>query len=210
MKKNLVILIIILSTFNLQSQEVFPFFSDSDDIEVLLRNSGTYKSMEVQVENTSSNELKVVFPEGGVFINSSTSQQDLVVLFYDEFNLSPGESKMRSVYTACMDPAKSSPSGNTRWSLGYDKKVGDLIRGYHSNRPIVEMMTGSEHHDTFEERHNFLQMTVWVYYNADKRHILNFATRYVFDGNAEEAQEFVDVFYPMAVIFINLYKTFPE
>ena len=35
-------------------------------------------------------------------------------------------------------------------------------------------MTGAEHHNTFEKRHNFLQMSVWVYYNADKKFFQDF------------------------------------
>ena len=86
-------------------------------------------------------------------------------------------------------------------------KVGDLILYYHQNRAIVELMTGAEHHDTFEKRHNFLQMCVWIYYNAEKQQILNFATKYMFNGNKDQAKIFVDSFYPLAVSFINLYKS---
>ena len=208
MKSFFTSLIIIFSTFTLFCQETIPFFSNSDKILISLNNSGSYKSMTVEVENKSSAEMKIIFPEGGVFINSSSSHQNLAILFYDECILSPGETKSMTIYTACMDPAKQGPSSTSDWTLNYDNKLGDLIRGYHKNRPMVEMMTGSENHDTFNERHNFLQMCVWVYFNADKQQILNFATKYVFDGNSQQAKEFVDVFYPMAVIFINLYKTF--
>jgi hypothetical protein len=50
-------------------------------------------------------------------------------------------------------------------------------------------------------------MCVWVYYNADKKQILDFATKYIFDGNKEEATLFVDAFYPLAVTFIEIYKS---
>ena len=50
-------------------------------------------------------------------------------------------------------------------------------------------------------------MCVWIYYDADKKQILDFATKYMFDGNKNQAQLFVDSFYPLAVSFINLYKS---
>ena len=50
-------------------------------------------------------------------------------------------------------------------------------------------------------------MCVWIYYNAEKQQILNFATKYMFNGNKDQAKIFVDSFYPLAVSFINLYKS---
>ena len=208
MRKILTTLLIALISIGVKSQVVLPFFSNSDDIEVSVSNSGTYKNMSVEVSNNTSDDMKILFPEGSVFINSTSTQQNLVIVFPEEFELSAGESKRIIVYTACMDPSKSAPSSSRNWTLSYEKKVGDLIRGYHDNRSMVEMMTGAEHHNTFDKRHNFLQMSVWVYYNADKQQILNFATQYMFDGNRQQASAFVDVFYPMAVLFINLYKSF--
>ena len=42
---------------------------------------------------------------------------------------------------------------------------------------MIEMLTEKEYHTTFEKRHNFLQMCVWVYYDAEKDQIVDFATK---------------------------------
>jgi uncharacterized protein YlbG (UPF0298 family) len=90
------------------------------------------------------------------------------------------ESEEIVIGTACANPKRKIPSKRrTTWVYDYDAKVGDLIRYYHQNRGFIELMTGSEHHDSFDKRHNFLQMCVWVYYNADKNQILDFATKYL-------------------------------
>ena len=92
------------------------------------------------------------------------------------------------------------------------------LRNECNNRAIADMEVFLKEHSngvvifdsvnsTFDKRHNFLQMCVWVYYNADKKQILDFATKYLFDGNKEQATLFVDVFYPMSVTFINIYKS---
>mgnify|MGYP006133537093 FL=1 len=207
--KNILILISLISSINLFSQTEGEFYNivDYPDVDISAISNGTYKSINVTVSNFTNESLKVSFPEGGVFINKSDQEQNLLVLFYDYLTIEANKTKIILIGTACANPKKKVPSkGRTNWTYSYDKKVGDLIRYYNNNRPFVEILTGPEYHDTQPKRHNFLQMCVWVYYNADKEQILNFATKYIFDNDKEKAREFVDVFYPLAATFINLYK----
>jgi len=202
-------LLTFLSIANLFAQDDKPFFNLNVDsqIDITATSEGTYKIINVEVSNFGSEAVNVVFPEGGIFVNLDSTEQNLVILFYDKLSIGAGESEEIVIGTACANPKRKIPSKRrTTWVYDYDSKVGDLIRYYHQNRGLIEMMTGSEHHDSFEKRHNFLQMCVWVYYNAEKKQILDFATKYLFDGDKEKAKLFVDVFYPLAVTFINIYK----
>ena len=170
-------------------------------------NYGDFKSMHVKISNFSKNSINVHFPPGGIFINKENTEQNLMILFYEKYSLNSGETKEVKISTACIDPKKKAPrKGRDNWDYSYDKKVGDLIYYYHQNRSLVELATGSEYHDTKEKRHNFLQMCIWVYYNAEKKQIIDFATKYIFNGDKQLAISFVDVFYPLAVSFINIYK----
>jgi hypothetical protein len=196
-----------LSVFSQQDKAFFELNQDSQ-IDITATSEGTYKTIKVKVSNFGSETMNVHFPEGGVFVNLDETEQNLVVLFYEKLVVAAGQTEEVVIATACANPKRKVPTKNrTTWKYDYDKKVGDLIRYYNENRGMVEMMTGAEHHDTFEKRHNFLQMCVWIYYNADKKQILDFATKYMFEGNREQATLFVEAFYPMAVSFINIYKS---
>ena len=207
--KTKLFLLAFLSIFNLFAQDDKPFFNLNVDsqIDITATSQGTYKIINVEVSNFGSETVNVIFPEGGIFVNLDSTEQNLVILFYDKLSIGAGKSEEIVIGTACANPKRKIPSKRrTTWVYDYDAKVGDLIRYYHQNRGFIELMTGSEHHDSFDKRHNFLQMCVWVYYNADKKQILDFATKYLFDGDKEQAKLFVDVFYPLAVTFINIYK----
>jgi hypothetical protein len=196
-----------LSVFSQQDKAFFELNQDSQ-IDITATSDGTYKTIKVKVSNFGSETINVHFLEGGVFVNLDETEQNLVVLFYEKLVVAAGQTEEVVIATACANPKRKVPTKNrTTWKYDYDKKVGDLIRYYNENRGMVEMMTGAEHHDTFEKRHNFLQMCVWIYYNADKKQILDFATKYMFEGNREQATLFVEAFYPMAVSFINIYKS---
>ena len=208
--KTLLLVFAIFSIVNLSAQEDKAFFNLNLDsqIDVRSKSSGNYKIITVEVSNFGSATMTVHFPEGGIFVNLDSTEQNLMVLFYDKLVVAPGKTEEIVIGTACINPKRKAPKkGRTTWLYDYDKKVGDLIGFYHENRGLVELATGKEHHDSFEKRHNFLQMCVWVYYDADKKQIIDFATKYLFDGNRQSAIQFVDAFYPLAVTFINIYKS---
>ena len=193
------------------AQNSYPFYKISDESDILISataNSG-YKYITVKITNNTNEEILVKFPSGGFFNNSINSEQDLVNLFEKTLEVPSNGVNLITLSTACADPKKAAPrTGRTNWSFGFDQKIGILLEKYHSNRSVVELMTGVENHSSSQKRHNFLQMFVWVYYNADKKSILNFATKYIFDGDRRAAEIFVDIYYPIAKLFIENYKRF--
>lgn len=193
------------------TQNSYPFYNLEDESDIFINaitNTG-YKNITVNITNNSDEEILVRFPSGGFFNNSSESEQDLVNLFKKTLDVPANSFNTIILSTACANPKKSAPRvGRTDWSYSYDQKIGLLLENYHSNKSMVELMTGPKNHSTSQKRHNFLQMFVWVYYNADKKHILDFATKYIFDGNRRSAEIFVDVYYPIAKLFIENYKRF--
>ena len=204
---HLMIALISLTAFS-QDNEAFYKLNNNSQIDIIATSSGSYKVIKVEISNFSSESVNVYFPPGGIFVNLDSTEQNLVLLFNKKVLIEAGKYKEISIGTACANPKRKVPRKNRRnWKFSYDQKVGGLINYYHENRPFVEMVTGSEHHNTFDKRHNFLQMCVWIYYNADKKHILDFATRYLFDGDKNQASLYIDVFYPIAVTFINIYKS---
>ena len=195
------ILIFSQSEYNLYN---FPFSKISADYQSI----NSYKKIEANLKNKSSDNLSIDVPCGTVFKNSSSGEQNLVVIFRETIYLDSRERRSREITTACMDASKIAPTNHSNWTVDNDRAIGDLIRFYHNNISIISIMTGAEHHATKEKKAAFLQMSVWAYYDADKKYILSFATKYMFNGNKEEAELFVDATLPLIKIFTNYYKEF--
>ena len=211
-KKTENIIVIILFIF-------IPFMSFADDdkyffelnnhpqIDLRAVSNGTYKSIEIEIQNFGDSSTTIHFPPGGIFLNLNKKEQNLAILYYDKIEVNPNEKKYLSLHTACANPDRIVPKkGRTTWDFSYDRKLSELLIYYVQNQSMIEMLTGKEYHTTFEKRHNFLQMCVWVYYDAEKDQIVDFATKNLFNGNKEQAKAFVDLFYPIAVNFIKVYK----
>ena len=180
---------------------------NSLNIDVTAKSNGTFKSINFTISNLSNQESIIHFPLGGLFINREESEQNLVVVDYDKITVPANTVKTIEIEVACANADKKAPRKNrTTWDYDYDSKLRELLLFYYENRTLIEYMTGSHNHDTQIKRHNFLQMCVWVYYGDDKQHITSFATTYIFDGDKDAAETFVDVFYPMVSIFLELYK----
>ena len=198
-----------ISSFSINAQTDKAFYSLNldDDIDIISTSGFTYRHINVEVSNFGTEDINVHFPPGGFFVNLDSNEQNLVVLFYDVLEVKAGQKESSLIGTACANPNRKPPKkGRTTWIYDYDEKLGKLIMFYHENRAIVEIATGKEHHETILKRQNFLQMCVWIYYDAEKEQILKFATTYLFNGNQESAEFFVETFYPIAVTFIDLYK----
>jgi len=208
MKYLAIICSLFISTLSVaQESKAFFQLNNNSDIDIRAVSSGSYKFIDVTLTNFSKSNKVVEFPLGGFFVNLDTTEQNLVVLFYDEIKLDASSTSEIRIGTACANPNRKAPlKSRTTWVYDYDPKIADLLYYYHTNRSVVEIFTGAEHHSTVEKRQNFLQMCVWCYYNADKSQIIDFATTYMFDGDKEAATDYVDVFYPLVITFIDLYK----
>ncbi len=168
---------------------------------------GSYRSIEIRVTNNASTARTISFPYGSHFKSADQSYQDLAVVFPENIDVAAGKSATVRLKTTCMDASKGvAPAGYKSWTPKLDAALGDLLRFYDVSRPMVEAVTGPEHHNTPEKRHNFLQLLVWTYYGADKGHMTSFATTYMFDGDRAAASRFVDSVYPLAKMTLDAYK----
>ena len=174
----LFMMLVSLSSFSQNTNAFFDLNFDSQ-IDIRATSSGDFKNISVELSNFGNSTTKIYFPVGGMFVNLDSAEQNLVVLFNDVIEVKPDIKEKIIISTACANPKRKPPkNGRTTWVFDYDPKIGDLIQYYHDNRGMVELLTGSEHHNSFDKRHNFLQMCVWVYFDADKKQITDFATKY--------------------------------
>ena len=194
-----------LNSFSQNTYELFDI-SSNDNVKVEVNSNNGYKSVHLEIYNKSNESILVDVPCGTYFQNRRSNEQNLVVLYEEKLSLDKRSRKSVNLVTACMDADKSSPSSHSEWNIQNDRALGDLIRFYHGNKAIVSMMTNPKFHETKQQQTDFLQMSVWAYFDAEKKHILNFATKYMFDGNREEAEFFVDSTLPLIQLFTTYYK----
>ena len=129
--KFILILISVFSSLSVFSQKDKAFFELNNDSQIDIRaiSSGSYKSITVEISNFGSEAVNVHFPEGGFFVNLDSTEQNLVVLFYDKIFIASGETQEVLIGAACANPKRKVPSNKrTTWVYDYDIKVGDLIR----------------------------------------------------------------------------------
>ena len=198
-------LLVVISAKTQQNIELYNLNS-YNNFNATVNSLGTYRNISVNVNNGTSSSKNINVSCGTFFENNRTSEQSLVVLFKETEYLSSRGSKNIKLTTACMDASKSVPSNHSNWKIKNDKGLGDLIRFYHLNRPMIGMMTDPNLHSTKEKQINFLQMAVWAYYDCDKNKIIDFSTKYMFDGDRQAAEEFVNLTIPMIKTFIAYYK----
>ena len=100
--KTKLFLIAFLSISFLSAQENKAFFNLNVDaqIDITATSEGNYKVINVEVSNFGTKTANVVFPEGGIFVNLDSTEQNLVVLFYDKIIVEPGKSKEIVVFKA--------------------------------------------------------------------------------------------------------------
>lgn len=207
--KNFIFLIVLMWFFgSSMSQETIKLYNvnSESNFNSKVKGLNTYRKISVELRNNGSSEKKISIPCGTYFENGNSNEQSLVVLFEETFTIDAGSVRNVELITACMDASKASPSGHTNWTIENDKGLGDLIRFYHFNRPTIALMTNPEYHSTEEKQQSFLQMAVWAYYDCDEDKIVDFATKYMFEGERELAQEFVSNTLPLIEVFTVFYK----
>ena len=178
-----------------------------DGLTVQMVSDGRHTYINALANNSGSQDKVLTFPYGTVFNTADSRYQRLAVVFTDEVKVRSGGNVVFSTKTACMDAGKSvAPIGFNDWTPAFDQGLADVLNFYDASRPMIEQMTGPEHHDTQEKRHRFLQMVVWIYFGNDKAHMKKFAGKYIFDGDQRAADEFIDTVYPMASAAIDMYK----
>ena len=172
------------------------------------------KSVEVMIRNRSGSEKTIELTADQWFQSQdgSTTYQDLAIVFPVEVTVPGGQTKRVIVKTACKQAQRGAAPVGHPLKLGKtnreDRNFGNLIVAYHAPgfHETVVTMTGSQYHDTEEKKRNFLQLTTWIYYESEKRHMVQFAAQHMFGGDERAARNFVDTFYGPAKKAIQMYK----
>lgn len=197
-----------LGLFSQTEKAIFELY-DSSDLDVRAKSNGSFESIDISIDNFSNKSYNVIVPLGTFLINRDTTEQNLVVVFYDNIAVKPNSKSSEILGVACADAGKKVPKKNrTTWDFGYDDSIGLLLEFYFDNQMMIALATGNDHHETQLKRHRFLQMCVWIYYDADKKKIIDFATKHLFDGDKEAATNYVDFYYPLVITFLDIYKQF--
>ena len=137
-----------------------------------------------------------------------TSYQDLAVVVPKDVSIGGNSSVDVEVKVACMNAERGvAPSQYSSWNISFDGGLRDALLATNLGTSLLSQTPiGPKNLKTVSEKHSFLQLFVWVYYDNDKQHMTSFVTKYMFDGDRQKGQEFIDTFYPMASEALKQYK----
>ena len=114
--KSILTLLSIMTAFSLFAQEDKAFFELNNDSQIDIRatSTGSYKDIKVEVSNFGNETVNVHFPVGGLFVNLDSTEQNLVVLFYDKLVIGSGKTEEVLIGTACANPKRKVPKNALR------------------------------------------------------------------------------------------------
>ena len=182
-----------------------------DDIDEsnISYSTSTYRDLNININNTSVEDLYVSV-DNGVFVNNhNRGQQNLVNLYTTGVLIPSGGRGSLSLSTACIDPALGMPNGRG-WNLMNGalsgnleqvRKITDFFDKYGDRLPLSD-----KHYGTYDKRQHLQQMVIWISLDASKSQMVDFLSEYVYKGNRSSASAFVNLYYDQAQDVRNLCK----
>ena len=168
--------------------------------------TGTQKSIRISIVNPNSVSYRVVFPYGTIFWSADEGYQNLALTVNNEIVVPASSAVSVTIETACMNAGRPvPPKGFMDWTVRYDSGLANLLTFFYSGQALFGTVIKPEHLSTKEKKKEFLQGIVWVYCDATKKQMRKFAGKYMFESR-DEADAWVDIMYPLAKQFIDLYK----
>jgi len=175
-------------------------------ILVGLTSTGSQKTIRVHIINPNSEQIKVVFPYGTIFWAGDTKYQNLALVVNSEITVTAATAGNVVIETACMNAGRAvAPKGYDDWKVRHDAGMANLLTFFYSGQAMFGNVIKPDFINTKKKKRDFLQGIVWVYGDATKKQMRKFARKYMFSSR-EEADTWVDLMYPLAKQFIDLYK----
>lgn len=185
--------------------DVYQLVNDGK-ILVALTSTGSQKSIRVHIINPNAEKYKVLFPYGTIFWAGDTKYQNLALVVNNEISVPPNTAGNVIIDTACMNAGRAvAKEGYSDWTVRYDAGMANLLTFFYSGQAMFGAVIKPDFIDTKKKKRDFLQGIVWVYCDATKKQMRKFARKYMFSSK-EEADTWVDLMYPLAKQFIDLYK----
>ena len=174
-----------------------------DKINITANGLKTYRNLNINIKNNTSNIIEMNLKSGLYFVNPSASEQNLITIEnIENITIQPNSSFSKSITSACTNSSKGVPGGSVGWSKDLAPK--DLDKGitfYNENEELIFSYLKKSNPNRFrseEDRQAFLQVVIWSYLDNDYDNMITFLTNEVYNGNSNNAKSFLDEVYDVA------------
>ena len=185
---------------------------DFSDISI---NTNTYSNLSITINNTRDYDIVVNIPSGSLFDNLVEDQQDLINLTNSSMNIMSNSSSTIELETACVDPNKASPSTNNLNifveipdNLLSVHQIPDFFEKYDTKLIWIDKMRKNKIFNTEESKRHFQQMVIWLMLDTDKSTMTSFMSQYVYEGDYNRAESFINKYYDEAVKIRDVYRDY--
>jgi hypothetical protein len=173
---------------------------------------GTYKFINIVLENSSESSISVEIPAGSHFQNPNSEEQSLISSERSEkITLQTGERKTVRLSTFCTNARKLVPSKQSGWVYQpeYAGGLDEVISFYGNYAESIDqwlIKKNPEKFSTKEERLLFFQVVIWSYEGAAYQDIVKMLSQDVFADDIDAAKKWLDEIYKEAVEIAQLIK----
>ena len=177
--------------------------------------TNTYKELNFIVENNKYSELTLNIPHGLMFDNLIENQQDLITLESKTLIVAENIIDTITIMTACIKPDYSMPNSD-KWSiynlipeklLVIEDVPSFFIKNDNKVR-LIDSYRKKKIYATIEDQQNFIQIVIWLLLDTDKSTMENFMREYVYGGDAEKTENFINKYYEGASEIRDVYKDY--
>ena len=183
-----------------------------EGITVSAQGLGTYKKLDVVLENSSDSNITLTIPAGSHFQNPIDEEQSLITSESSaEIILQAGDSKTVEVATFCTNAKRQVPGSQSGWVYEAEYKGGldEVISFYGKHALLIDQWLEKKNPEKFarkEDRMLFFQVVIWSYQGAEYDDIVNMLSQDVFADDITAAKKWLDEVYKEAVEIAQLIK----
>jgi len=183
-----------------------------EGITVSAQGLGTYKQLDVVLENSSESKITIIIPAGSHFQNPIDAEQSLISSEGSaEITLQVGETKKVTVATFCTNAKQQVPGNQSGWAYeaAYQGGLDEVISFYGNHAVLIDQWLEKKNPEKFatkEGRMLFFQVVIWSYQGAQYDEIVNMLSQDVFADDLTAAKLWLDEVYQEAEEIAQLIK----
>jgi hypothetical protein len=165
-------------------------------IQVGGQGLGTYKQIELYLENTSDREVQIEVEAGSHFRNPVSSSQNLITLRSEKITLKKGSQERITLPAACTNASLRVPGreGDWKWEQA-PKDLDKALRFYGKHEQKIGEFLAKKNPEKLsnpEQRQAFLQVAIWTYLGDNPEDIIGLLAQEVFHNDIQRARDFFD------------------
>jgi polyhydroxyalkanoate synthesis regulator phasin len=166
-------------------------------IQVSANGLGTFRKIQVDIQNKSETNINLILPAGIYFKNPDHKSQSLITGRKEGLVLLTKDEKIQvEIPSYCTNVNQSIPSNQPNWEYieNYDGGLDEVIEFYGSHEKEINrwLIKKNVKFSKEENRLLFFQTVIWFHEGGQHAAILNMLKNEVFNGDLNQAKLWLD------------------